>query len=62
MDKWLKRPLTLDSGEGSEEPAEKHRKEAKPKPREYSENYVSYGSTSTSADPPQPQCFWFKVV
>ena len=61
MDKWLKRPLALDSDEGSEEPAEKRKKEAKLQPRQYSENNVLYGFTPTSADPPQPQCFWLKV-
>ncbi|KAI4832964.1 hypothetical protein KUCAC02_015898 [Chaenocephalus aceratus] len=50
MDKRLKRPLALDSGQGSEEPAEQRKKEAKLKPRPYS------GFISTSADPPQPQC------
>lgn len=58
MDKWLKRPLALDSGQGSEEPAEKRKKEAKLKPRQYSETYILFGFISTSADPPQPQCFF----
>ena len=40
MDKWLKRPLALDSGQGSEEPTEKRKKEAKLKPRQYSETYI----------------------
>lgn len=54
MDKWLKRPAARNSRDASEEPAEKHKKEAKTKPRQYSENYILYGFTSTSADPPQP--------
>ena len=57
MDNWLKRSVNLDSGVGSEEPAEKRKKEAKPKPRQYSENYILYGFTSTPGDPPQPKCF-----
>lgn len=52
MGKWLKHPVALDSGEGSEGTAEKGKKEANPKPRKYS------GFTSTPADPPQPQCFF----
>lgn len=58
MDKWLKRPAARDPRDASDEPAEKHKKEAKTKPRRYSENYILYGFTSTSADPPQPQCFF----
>lgn len=57
MDKWLKGPVAMDPG-GGKEPANKRKKDAKPKPRQYSENYILYGFTSTSADPPQPQCFF----
>nr|XP_033497741.1 SCAN domain-containing protein 3-like [Epinephelus lanceolatus] len=57
MDKWLKSPVAVDPG-GGKEPADKRKKDAKPKPRQYSENYILYGFTSTSADPQQPQCFF----
>ncbi|XP_048869513.1 SCAN domain-containing protein 3-like [Brienomyrus brachyistius] len=57
MDKWLKRPVALDPGEGSADP--KTRKiETKRKPRQYNDNYIFFGFTSTSADLPQPQCFF----
>ena len=35
MEEWPQHPLPLDSGQGSEEPAEKSKKEAKLKPRQY---------------------------
>uniref|UniRef100_A0A8C5HGG8 DUF4371 domain-containing protein n=1 Tax=Gouania willdenowi TaxID=441366 RepID=A0A8C5HGG8_GOUWI len=61
MDRWMKRPVAVDTG-GGEEPADKCKKDAKPKPRLYSENYVLFGFTSTSADPPQPQCFFYGEI
>ncbi|KAL2103117.1 hypothetical protein ACEWY4_002285 [Coilia grayii] len=60
MDKWLKRPVShLDPGGRSEETAEKRKKEAKSKPRQYNDKYIVYGFTSTtSSELPQPQCFF----
>lgn len=58
MDKWLKCPVACDSGEGSEEPTEKHKKDAKTKLRQYHENYILYGFTSTLANPLQPQSYF----
>lgn len=59
MGKWQKRPAALDSGAGSEKPAEKHKKEAKTKPRQYRESFLVHGSTPRLwADPPRPRCFF----
>uniref|UniRef100_A0A3Q2NMT3 Uncharacterized protein n=1 Tax=Fundulus heteroclitus TaxID=8078 RepID=A0A3Q2NMT3_FUNHE len=55
MDKWLKRPDARDSGEDK-------KKEAKSKPRRYSEDYILHGFPSTSGDPPQTQCFIYREI
>uniref|UniRef100_A0A8C6TXJ3 DUF4371 domain-containing protein n=1 Tax=Neogobius melanostomus TaxID=47308 RepID=A0A8C6TXJ3_9GOBI len=56
----LKRPITItpDSDEHSAEPMEKCKKDTKSKQRQFCDKYLLYGFTCTSADPPQPQCFF----
>ncbi|CAL9684893.1 unnamed protein product [Knipowitschia caucasica] len=60
MDRWLKRPITItpDSDEHSAETMEKRKKDTKSKQRQFCDKYLLYGFTCTSADPPQPQCFF----
>lgn len=60
MDQWLKKraaPNSSSASGSSSEPMEKRKKADKSKYRQFHEQYVVFGFTSTSTEPPQPLCF-----
>lgn len=58
MDKWLKRSILIPPEEAPTGSTVKRRKEGKSKQRQFKDEYLLYGFTCTSSDPPQPQCFF----